>query len=52
MLLVAKDSFGELMMLLVTENSRVLKTFWMVKIFPIINDIVIDFLFLKTLQTW
>ena len=52
MLLVIKDFFNEPVMLLVTEYSRVLKTFWMVKIFPIINDIVIDFLFLKTLQTW
>ena len=34
-LLVIKYSFGELMILLVTEDFRVLKIFLMVKIFPI-----------------
>ena len=39
MLLVIKDSFGKLMMLLVTEDSKgVRKIFWLVKIFPIINN--------------
>ena len=38
MLLEIKDSFNKLMMLLVTEDSKVLKTFWMVKIFPIIPN--------------
>ena len=33
--LVIKYSFGELMILLVTEDFRVLKIFLMVKIFPI-----------------
>ena len=36
MLLVIKDSFGKLVLLLVTEDSRVLKKkIWMVKIFLI-----------------